>query len=486
MNLESRIIQKINYLTLPAVIISVFVLYIPSLTQWFFTDDFYWINFGKISQNNLQLLLTHQFFNYYRPIVNISFNFDYLFWGLDAYFRHFFNVAIHLFSVILFMNLLLKMKFQPISAAAGALLFGLTPAGCEAVIWISGRTDLLSMLFFLSATVLVIDLDNINRYKTYLAAFLIIMAVFSKESASVWPVVFTVLILMQKGIITTREQLKKAIPLYPVYLAAVLAGLIQVIIQIRSNPYLERFNTGLSLKAWLNNLMEISVFVLISPLEFILTNHQVELVSIVIFIIPGLLLLRYCKSGIWMPVLLILTLGMPTALIPFKFLPEPWLTFRRFLYFPALGSAFIWSMVFQSILNTKQKSIKLVTTAFFIFLLVISYNRTLQIEARWKEITQARFSAVKQIQNVLKTIPPDQDVIILVPEENVWLEMFTLFSNRPVTAVRRLADLSPLNDHSNQCICEFYQGIFRCPVNAGSQETKNSSNSDEGAQKEPS
>ena len=165
-------------------------IYFATLSHWFFSDDFHWLETAVKSVSNPRLILTHRFFNYFRPVVNALFSVNYLVFGLSAFGYHLFNVILHLISGFLVGSLAYRIfHYRTLPAVFGTLIFAVNPAGSEAVIWVSGRTDLLSMLFFLAAFNLAIwkPFGPItNRMVLY---FTLLMAVFSKESAVVWPMI---------------------------------------------------------------------------------------------------------------------------------------------------------------------------------------------------------------------------------------------------------------------------------------------------------
>ncbi len=68
----------------------------PIAENWFFADDFYWMYFGLKALESPELIITHTFFNYYRPIVNMIFSLEILWAGLSAIPRHVLNLSIHL------------------------------------------------------------------------------------------------------------------------------------------------------------------------------------------------------------------------------------------------------------------------------------------------------------------------------------------------------------------------------------------------------
>jgi hypothetical protein len=129
---------------------------------------------------------------YYRPLLSIMYLLDKNVWDLQPSFMHLFNIILHVINTILVyiiaerLAALKKIEFQffPFSAA---LLFALHPINTESVLWISGRTDLLSALFILFAfLVLLFAQQRQSNLLTILAAFLFFVSTLAKDSAIFW------------------------------------------------------------------------------------------------------------------------------------------------------------------------------------------------------------------------------------------------------------------------------------------------------------
>jgi tetratricopeptide (TPR) repeat protein len=91
-------------------------------------------------------------YDYYRPLLSLTFEVDKYVGGLQETFMHLVNVLVHLLNVILVWLLARRFgefiqrpsEWLPLLAA---LLFALHPINTEAVNWIAGRTDLLAGTF---------------------------------------------------------------------------------------------------------------------------------------------------------------------------------------------------------------------------------------------------------------------------------------------------------------------------------------------------
>ncbi len=177
------------------------LVYAPSLNNNFVWDDYLNIvdNSFIHSPDNLGKMLSPQYLTApsdvlykgqrpigsgemsYRPIVTLTYFFDYALWGLKAKGYHLTNIILHLINVwlvwLLASHFLTNKKFSWIAA----LIFALHPIQTESVMVISFREDLLATLFSLTAFLLWINKRFLLSWISYL------FALFSKESAIVLP-----------------------------------------------------------------------------------------------------------------------------------------------------------------------------------------------------------------------------------------------------------------------------------------------------------
>ncbi|MBI4120389.1 MAG: hypothetical protein HY454_02890, partial [Parcubacteria group bacterium] len=93
--------------------------------------------------------------NYYRPLLLLSFAFNYAIHGLAPFGYHLVNNGIHIANGVLIFILLAKFLSRRASFIA-SLLFLIHPAQTEAVTYISGRGDPMSVFFMLLALLLFV------------------------------------------------------------------------------------------------------------------------------------------------------------------------------------------------------------------------------------------------------------------------------------------------------------------------------------------
>lgn len=136
---------------------------------------------------------------WYRPFLLLTYTADYRIWGLNPAGFHVVNILLHIVSAFLlfcFAGRLLKNKK---AALIAGLLFLAHPVQTEAVSYISGRADLLMVLFTLVSLLTFKSFQETqgDRRIVYLLASLASfwLALLSKESAIVLPLILVLFIL---------------------------------------------------------------------------------------------------------------------------------------------------------------------------------------------------------------------------------------------------------------------------------------------------
>lgn len=172
-----------------------------------FGNSFVWDDTSLIVKNDLirnwryipEIFTSHLYHskcahsNFYRPVLSLSFLFDYSIWKLNPFGYHLTNTLLHIFNAILIYFLISSISNNKKMASITSLLFVVHPIHTEAVTYISGRADPLATLFFLLSILLFIKhahyvkIGKIYLYAGSVAAF--ILAVLAKETALILPLI---------------------------------------------------------------------------------------------------------------------------------------------------------------------------------------------------------------------------------------------------------------------------------------------------------
>ncbi len=130
---------------------------------------------------------------YYRPLFLVDFILESRLFGVKPAGYHFTNLLFHILSVCLLFLFLKKIKIPPADSFLLSLLFALHPVLTQAVAWIPGRNDMLLMIFFLTAFLLLIRyLEKPSPVILALHVLALLAALFTKETAIIIPVIMAI------------------------------------------------------------------------------------------------------------------------------------------------------------------------------------------------------------------------------------------------------------------------------------------------------
>ena len=152
----------------------------------------------------------------YRPLLVLSYAFDYSFWKLNPLGYHAVNVSFHILNALLVFSLILLLTRRRAAALLAALFFLAHPIQTESVSWISGRADVLFLFFYLASLIAYIRYTQRKGIVLYLASLLLFaFSLLSKEMAASLPFIIVLYDLLYGG----KERLSvKAIRYFPFFL----------------------------------------------------------------------------------------------------------------------------------------------------------------------------------------------------------------------------------------------------------------------------
>ncbi len=125
---------------------------------------------------------------FFRPLLVLSFKLDYAIWGLSPIGYHVTNLLLHFLNCCMLLWLLLRLGAPANQARLAALLFAAFAHNGVAVVWISGRTELLLATFLLASTLFYARALQSGRLRDKLASLgFAVCALLTKESAVALP-----------------------------------------------------------------------------------------------------------------------------------------------------------------------------------------------------------------------------------------------------------------------------------------------------------
>jgi hypothetical protein len=169
-------------------VVCVLLTYLPSVGRGFVADDFGWIFFSRLDGPAAAWkLLVEGAPGFYRPMVALSFGLNEMLFGMSpaGYAATNLAMAFGIIAGIVWLGTSLGMP--TLAGIFGAGLWILNFHGIStALIWISGRTSLLTTLFAVYAAIALV------RGRAFLAGWLTLASLMSKEEPVMLPVVFAV------------------------------------------------------------------------------------------------------------------------------------------------------------------------------------------------------------------------------------------------------------------------------------------------------
>ena len=129
--------------------------------------------------------------NYYRPMFLLWLRLNHMVFELQPWGWHLTSLLMHLGVTLSVYFLALRLTRERLTAAFAAMIFGLHPVHVEGIVWISGVTEPLLALFFITSFLCHLRSRGNNpqsKVWTGLSVFLFLGALFSKETAVTLPV----------------------------------------------------------------------------------------------------------------------------------------------------------------------------------------------------------------------------------------------------------------------------------------------------------
>ncbi len=427
--------NKIRYYSPVLLIIFIsFLVYLNALRNGFVWDDMvliadneginkwgcFWESFVRDFFDTTDDTIEFKY-GYYRPIISLSYMIDYTLWGLKPWGFHLSNIIFHTMSCIL-VYLIFNSLFNNRSISLiTSLLFACHPIHTESVTWISGRTDIIAGMFFLSAFYLYqkaihsplpdeknSSLCNREVLKLFFkqskifyvcSIILFALAMLCKEMVATLPFLIIAYTHFFVGLRNGRQCKISLLLSTPYFFVILLYGITRfVILGIHTvdNPGGEEMKGFYPAFFSFTKTIFIYLFRLIYPahLNAYIQNPMSFSISEppVISSIFGVALLIFMvvwlkKRWAGMSFLILFYLVTLLPLSNFIRISAPWdmgfVTAERFLYIPSLGFCGIISVLLTAAWKSSFSILRYTTVSLFIALLIFYSGQTLLRNRDW-------------------------------------------------------------------------------------------------------
>jgi len=163
-----------------------------------FDDNEYFENYPEIvelSFENVGKYFTNYYVLMYHPLPILSFALTYKFAGLNPVPYHVINLLFHLFNILLVFYFIRLLTQRKVAALIVALLFAVHPMNVEAVSWISARSSVSYLCFYMLGLIQYVrylSSDKERKYLIYTAIFCL-LSLLSKANALTFPLVIVLI-----------------------------------------------------------------------------------------------------------------------------------------------------------------------------------------------------------------------------------------------------------------------------------------------------
>jgi len=156
----------------------------------------------------------------YYPLSYSVFWMEHHLWGRSTLGFHLFNILLHVFSALLIVRILQRLRIPGAWLAAG--IFALHPIQVESVAWMTELKNTLSGVFFLGAGLAYLRFDYKQEKRYYAVAFILfILGLLAKSAIVILPAALLMVFWWMRGRIGWKRDVT---PLLPFFTIGIISG----------------------------------------------------------------------------------------------------------------------------------------------------------------------------------------------------------------------------------------------------------------------
>ncbi len=414
------------YLSLLGILILMVAIYLPTLKAYFIVDDFMWINIvgGKGWQEIPAFFTKLSGVRFFRPFIKLAFWFDYSLYGLNQMGYHLTNLILHACNIILAFCLCYILSKKMGIATLAALIFALHPMHTESISYISGRTELIHAVFFLTSLICFIKYiqgKEKSRGLYYGSLITFGLSLLTKETAVSLIVVFFLSELFLRFQQNEGRKWPSNWKKYTPYLVILISYIILRQFIIKANVYPIRYDA-----IWYRPIYYfIKIFTPVnvhSPTFITISQNLTLSIIIVLSLMLGLYGIYYYLHNDLKeqkPLLLYCLSWIVVIFFPVYFNPG-----ERYAYLPSIGSSLICALIIsqgiQKIKRHSNASAYVAWGAVIVGIVSFSYTRITERNIVFYKVGGMARTAISQLVSQKPVIPKGATLYFINPPE-MWV-----------------------------------------------------------------
>jgi len=176
-----------------------FIIYAPVLGNTFLSDDY-----DSLYRIYIQKRILYR--EFLRPMIDISFYFNYFISGLSPWSYYLFNISVHIINALLLFRFVSGFSIftnndQILFALLSSFLFLIYPFHNESISWLSGRLS--SMACFFALICLIITVERSGKIAAVVSGICFILGLLCYESIILLPLIILIVLWLKKKSFST-------------------------------------------------------------------------------------------------------------------------------------------------------------------------------------------------------------------------------------------------------------------------------------------
>ena len=342
--------------------------------------------------------------NLFRPIISSINLVEYYLWGINPLGYHFINGLVHIVNSLLIYRLSLILLKNNNVALLSALIFVFHPILGHSVFWISGRTDMLALSFYLLSLINTsFFIEKASLKKLILVQILFLCSMLTKEVSITLPIAQVWMIFWKKNQINLSEEDVKQ---YTISLIASSVVVFSIFLYYRflifnQNPFIidSIYAIG-GLYQLVTNMIKIVSFLTVpfghAWFEMKVMNYKTyAIILIVPFLIKSCIYLFNKRSRQYNIIML-------NLLLLISLLPLFSLTMRWYLYVPVSFFSIVLATLIIKIKDKSRFAYSFLVLYLFTFILgsILNYNIWINNSQIGRELVNGLEQHIKMNNNI--------------------------------------------------------------------------------------